>query len=85
MCDRVGCCPRSSRSGSGPKVTKCLPTHLEIAELGEGVDDDTEDDVEADGRDADEERHLEEREDGELVEAVLLAPAMYCSNSDFKT
>ena len=30
-------------------------TYFEVSQLGEGVDDDTEDDVETDGRDEDEE------------------------------
>ena len=45
--------------------------YLEISELRERVDDDTEDDVESDGCDEDEEGQMEDDEDAEPQEAVF--------------
>ena len=48
-----------------------MTTHLEIPELREGVDDDTENDVETDGCDEDEERSMEENKESETSERVF--------------
>ena len=45
--------------------------YLEVSELGEGVDDDAEDDVEADGADEDEEGQVEDDHGAELGERAL--------------
>lgn len=46
-------------------------TDLEISELGEGVDDDAEDDVQSDGRDEYEERRVIDDQETELGEGIL--------------
>ena len=46
--------------------------YLEIPELREGVDDDTEDDVEADGGDEDEEGHVVDHQGPEAGEGAAL-------------
>ena len=49
----------------------CVENYLEVSELGERVDDDAEDDVEADGADEDEEGQMEADHEAELGECVL--------------
>ena len=46
-------------------------TDLEVSELGEGVDNDAEDDVEADGGDEYEERRVVDHQETELGKSVL--------------
>ena len=45
--------------------------YLEVSELGEGINNDAEDDVEADGGEEDEECDLVERQVAEVCERVL--------------
>ena len=51
--------------------------HLEVPEFGEGVDDDTEDDVEADGGEEDEESEVVDGDEGEADEAVAQRVQLY--------
>ena len=46
-------------------------SNLEISEFGEGVDDDSKNDVESDRGDEDEEREMEENEESETTEGVF--------------
>ena len=48
-----------------------LLRYLEVSEFGEGVDDDTEDDVQADGGDEDEEGEMIDDEEAEPHERVF--------------
>ena len=47
---------------------KELETDLEVSQLGERVNDDAKDDVESDGSDEDEERHVKDDEETKLEE-----------------
>jgi len=54
------------------KACENIRTDLEIPQLWECVDDNAEDDIEADGRDEDEEGHVEDEQESEPYECVLL-------------